>query len=227
MMSVLRVSIVSAFVTGLTACLTPSFNYLPATNNFSQPVVGTEASAIAGQPILLQGRFRSIEALYISEPVRVSWGYDLLPGYYLKQGEDELTETYLPGGAEPGNIGRSPFADDWQAVLTYKDTTRICVLTRLNVPVCTDSGHEDSVTVTSIEASYEQALIFQGRSETALKISYRELSNDPGRPSFDNDFEYDLSFSNKIAHFGAVLEIYEANEDRIRYRVLSGFRNTF
>ena len=44
------------------------------------------------------------------------------------------------------------------------------------------------------------------------------------RPSFSNDIEYDLSDSKQIGYKGALIEVTDANNQDIKYKVLKGFK---
>ena len=56
-----------------------------------------------------------------------------------------------------------------------------------------------------------------------LTLGYREFSNDKARPAFNNDVEYDLNSSKIIGYKGARIEVIEADNQNITYKVLSNF----
>lgn len=56
-----------------------------------------------------------------------------------------------------------------------------------------------------------------------LNISYREFSNSLARSAFNNDVEYDLSVSNIIDYNGASVEIIDADNSGITYKLLKNF----
>ena len=63
-----------------------------------------------------------------------------------------------------------------------------------------------------------------GKSGSKIKIGYREFINGMARPSFSNDIEYDLSDSKQIGYKGALIEVTDANNQDIKYKVLKGFK---
>ncbi len=69
----------------------------------------------------------------------------------------------------------------------------------------------------------QQTLLYSGRIGNRIRFSYREFSDGLARSSFTNDAEYDLSESRQIGYRGALIEVLDANNMRIRYRVLRNF----
>ena len=56
-----------------------------------------------------------------------------------------------------------------------------------------------------------------------IDVGYREFSNNNARPAFNNDVEYDLTQSRTIGYKGAQLEVIEATNQHIQYRVIRNF----
>lgn len=71
--------------------------------------------------------------------------------------------------------------------------------------------------------NFRQELIYNGRSGETVKFLYREFSGDYARPPFSQDVQYDLKDGNTIGFKGARIEIIEASNTRLSYRVLSSF----
>ena len=71
--------------------------------------------------------------------------------------------------------------------------------------------------------SFQQTLIYNGKVGERILLGYREFSNDFARPAFSNNVEYDLKSSNVIGYRGARLEVVEATNVGITYKVLAGF----
>ncbi len=72
-------------------------------------------------------------------------------------------------------------------------------------------------------ASFRQELIYNGRSGSAVRFTYRELSNSLMRPAFSQEANYDLSESHVIGFKGARIEIIDASNTRLKYKVISSF----
>jgi hypothetical protein len=73
--------------------------------------------------------------------------------------------------------------------------------------------------------SFKYELLYQGISKGTLRLSYREYSNDMARPSYFQDVSYDIpSFPAEVAFKSVRLEVINADNNGIRYRVLAGFQ---
>jgi len=70
---------------------------------------------------------------------------------------------------------------------------------------------------------FKQELIYNGRVGVALKFIYREFLNDYARPAFTQDLQYDLSESKIIGFRGMRIEIINATNTEIEYKVLNYF----
>jgi hypothetical protein len=70
---------------------------------------------------------------------------------------------------------------------------------------------------------FKKELIYQGRSGEVLKIQYREFLDDLARPAFYQDINYDFSPGGIIAFQSARIEVVDANNLWIKYRVLAGW----
>ena len=87
-----------------------------------------------------------------------------------------------------------------------------------------DSGNLAVVEkVVSSEANFVQELIYNGRSGDTLKFIYREFIDHMLRPSFSQDVQYDLAQSTEIGFKRARIEVIEASNTSITYRVRSNF----
>ena len=66
-------------------------------------------------------------------------------------------------------------------------------------------------------------MIYSGRVGDKIKAGYREFSNNLARPAFNNDVEYDLRESSVIGYKGARIEVVEATNEHIKYKVIQNF----
>ena len=71
----------------------------------------------------------------------------------------------------------------------------------------------------------QQVIVYSGLAKSELKILYREYVNDFARESFFQDatYEYSPPDSTKIKFKGAELEVLDATNTEIKYKVISGF----
>lgn len=70
---------------------------------------------------------------------------------------------------------------------------------------------------------YKQEFIFNGRVANNLKFIYREYVEDLARPSFTQELQYDLNESKIIGFKGMRLEVVNATNTNLDYKILSSF----
>lgn len=223
MKNLLSILVLSALLGG---CAAPKFNYQPATVDVSEPPIGEVVERQVGEELLHQGRYREYEALKVDAPARVSWAYTVMPGYFLKIGQDDQGDFFRIGGAgdESGFVQKAAIADPYSALLLKTDNT-LCVITFINAAACGWNGDGvGKIRKPIISADYiQRTLIYNGRVGEKVNIGYREFSGNAARSAFNNNVEYDLTESKEIAYRGARIEILDANNRSIRYRVISNF----
>lgn len=193
----------------------------------SEPPLNTTQTTNVGDVLLRQCKYKEHDALYLPTKADVSWAYSLLAGYYLKHGEDESGEYYLPAkGDDAGGVDKAVLADPWKSVMAKKDGKTLCVVTVFNATSCDDkvSFEHTKKAMLTID-SFQQTLIYSGKVGNKINIGYRESSGNLARPAFNNNVEYDLSESTIIGYKGAQLEVIEATNQHIKYRVIRNFNN--
>jgi hypothetical protein len=211
-------------VMGLVGCASPKYNYQATPQQISKPPLGSTNTVSVGDKLLTQGIFTEREALYLPKPVKVS-GYTLGQGYYLKTGDDKEAQYYQTINNIPnsGVVQKSFIADPSKAAM-LTNNKELCVITVFNAKSCTDQHDAKTTTVGIAEDnSFQQTLIYSGRIGNKINIAYREYSSNLARPAFNNDVEYDLSTSKEIGYKGALLEVVDATNQSITYKVLKNF----
>jgi hypothetical protein len=218
------VSIASGFLFG---CATPQYNYQPVAKDVSTPPLNTVTVANVGDEMLKQGKFIEREAIHLDRNIKFGLlgVYTLLPGYYVKTGEDQNSDFYLPAeGPDGGHVVKAALADPWASIQLYKGENRIGVVTVFHVHVLEQAiGVQRTTHLLLSDNSFQQTLIYSGKVGSKIKVGYREFSNNLARPAFNNDVDYDLNESTTIGYKGARVEILEATNQFVRYRVLQNF----
>ena len=72
--------------------------------------------------------------------------------------------------------------------------------------------------------NFKQELLYNGRSGSTIRFMYREFSGDLIRADFSQDLMYDIAEDNKVGFRDVVIEVIEATNTSITYRVLSHFQ---
>lgn len=85
---------------------------------------------------------------------------------------------------------------------------------------------EEAIYRDFVPDTYKKELVYNGRLENYIKVIYREYLNNWARPAFTQELQYDLNESNVIGFQGARIEILEATNTKITYKVLSHFPDT-
>jgi len=209
---------------GLAGCATPKYNYQAIPQNVSKPPINSINEAHVGDKMLEQGIFLEREALYVPKMTKHS-GYTFSEGYYLKVGEDAKGSYFqainmIPNG---GNLQKNIIVDPFKAVM-LDSKGEICIITIFNAKACTED-HQAKLSKIGVAAdnSFQQTLIYSGKVGNKINIGYREFSSNLARPAFNNDVEYDLSDSKQIGYKGALLEVIDANNQSIKYKVIKNF----
>lgn len=211
----------------LGGCVSPQYNYRPKAVDISDPPLNAVVIRSVGEPMLRQGTFVEHDGIQLSEPIKVGslGNYTFSTGHYLKHGESSAGKFYKPSNElGSGSVKAGGLADPFQTILIQAEDGKICGVTVFNAKTCTDAVgvREVKVPIASADA-FQQTLLYSGKVGNKISISYRESSGSMARPAFNHDAEYDLTESNVIGYRGATLEVIEANNQEIRYRVLRNF----
>jgi len=80
----------------------------------------------------------------------------------------------------------------------------------------------DSIFVSKTN-SFQQTMIYNGKSNNIIKFSYREFVDNYARDSFTAEVTYDLSESTIIGFKNFKAEIIESTNTQLKYRIISSF----
>ena len=71
--------------------------------------------------------------------------------------------------------------------------------------------------------SFRQEFVYNGRAGDVVRFMYREYKDDMARPAFTQNLVYDLGESSRIMFRSVEIDVVEAKNSEIKYRLLSGF----
>ncbi|MDB4794921.1 hypothetical protein OAG73_01820 [bacterium] len=71
--------------------------------------------------------------------------------------------------------------------------------------------------------SFDKQFIYNGKSGSTLKFTYREFNSGYARPAFNQDLNYDLTEGKIIGFKGARIEVIDTTNTSIKYKVLEPF----
>lgn len=206
----------------LSACTTVKYNGAKTTfKELSYPEEGSVAVASIGDELLTKGKLVQRSTLIVHDPVD-GFAYQIPAKSYDQIGYDSNQEFFSSLG-----VTKNALADPHHAMaisVIPKQPPEICVITVLGGDACYDANFSKGTKTSMEDNSFQQTLIYSGRIGDKINVGYREFNGRMARPAFNNDVEYDLSASNLISYKGAMLEIIEAGNNSIKYRVISNFR---
>ena len=210
---------------GLVGCVSPSYNAIPAIKNISKPPIGSINTANVGEHMLEQGVIRETDVLVVDGNTKVG-SYTIPAGRYSKTGDNEKGMYFNPITTSSVMVLKPFYADPLRVIMTTLNGD-LCVVTVFNVKSCEANKNFTVKKVTAMgENSFQQTLIYSGKVGNKINISYREFSGNLARPAFNNDVEYDLNQSKQIGYKGALLEVLDANNQSITYKILKNFNKT-
>lgn len=217
----------------LFGCAAPREFYRAKSIAISKPTIGEETIARPGDALLEQGTQREYDAIELTEPfgVGVTFGSFTLPaGRYLKSSEsyalsnidyfvwDEVSSPTQGGVVSGGETLK-------EVALSKKEGSKLVIVKTVNNKLYASDNHpfERVKAIVLDRDSFQQTLIYSGKVGNKINISYREFAGGMARAAFANSAEYDLSESKTIGYQGAQIEVIEATNQFIRYRVISNF----
>lgn len=231
----MRVLILGAAFIAVTGCTTVKNNYVPETTQISFPELNEVRTASLGDELVKQGTATTTRGaeLGMSNNIR---GVVLSPGFYPQIGEDKdhIFTSFTTNGMVEGmgrvTMNSSIFGSNVypQSIRFHKTKQETCIVGPgaygITQASCDTEYSYQFTTKPIISANnFQQTLIYSGRVGDRIRVSYRESSGNMARPAFSNEAEYDLSNSDIIAYRGARLRVLEADNESIRYEVLSNF----
>ena len=159
----------------LGGCVSPKYNYSPQMTEISEPPLNTVVSVNIGDNMLRQGKYAEHDAMYLKQDIKA--GYSFTRGYYLKKGEDDKSEFYLPSnGVDSGQVIRGALADPFKIMRLDKKSGKLCGISIFNLESCTSKAdyEKKKYPVTSSD-SFQQTLIYNGQppNQTSCELLKR------------------------------------------------------
>lgn len=199
----------------------------PVKTHISYPELGQENVAYIGDQLLRKGIMFTEDVLVISKDINVSalMSPILIPaGEYAKIGSDNTTDFYSSNGicSIIGSIKNCQFS----ALSVGKQiNAELCVVDLYGGDYCYAEAYARSTRTVKASNNFVQTLLYNGRVGNKINIGYREFNKTSARPAFSNDVEYDLNTSSTIGYKGAKLEVIDADNSSITYKVIRNFRD--
>lgn len=204
----------------------------PRTRTIDAPALNTSATAELGETVVEKGRLRTFDGLLLANELK--WGdgfllkkFTVSPGRLRARQQDSRFVYFYSDDMTSYDalLGTSPYAagglcrnlDGTGPIKGFISAGR-CNMNWNVAPDVTETQIQD---VDS--PGFRQELIYNGRSGDSLKFLYREFSGDMLRPPFSQEVQYDLNESQTIGFRGVRIEVIDATNTQLRYRVISSF----
>ena len=215
----------------LSACATAQ-GVSSQTEIIDRPPLNVVTKAELGDTIVEKGKVSTYDGLVLRNTV--SWGdgvlikkFTVFPGKLKARTQDANFIYFLSDNMTSGDVllGTKP----WPAGgLCIKKTDPTFLRGFMITGACTATPKPlpdvQRAKVMDVDMpSFRQELIYNGRSGDTVKFLYREFSGDYARPPFSQDVQYDLKDGTTIGFKGARIEIVEASNTQLTYRVVSSF----
>jgi len=214
-----RLIVALAAVLIFSGCTTVQYNGpKPVVTEVDYPPIGEVVTAYVGDHMVEKGTLYQAVSLRVSETIEGAL-YTIPAKSYPQIGYDDEQSFYDPTGVQ-----KSFLADPFKALSVDRNQNKeVCVVTVFGVESCFEGQFEEHEVILEGRNGFQQTLIYSGRVGNKVNVGYREFSSDRARPAFNNEVEYDLTESRIIGYKGAELEIIDADNSKIRYRVIKNF----
>lgn len=221
----------------LNSCAQKTISIIPLQNRSYDGIVSGILKKDLGEPLIIKGIEEYTKGIKFNDNINeiIKTQYVYVYDVNIKSGE-----VLYFGGVDKTN-GRNYF---------YSKKTKIITNTEIKQGVAIDFKnnkiylfnqfapfvYEKAFELDYIECEYvnndcnncfKQELVYNGKSSNIIKIIYREFSNDLARPAFTQELNYDLNDGNIISFKGCKIEVIEAKNTGIEYKILSTFADKY
>jgi hypothetical protein len=210
-------------------CSTSSLTPLSSSPQLVQePALGEQRTAEVGDTLVSTTRLVRIAAIHIADGIDEHTKIMHLPahltirsGMFLARYQHGAETCYVP--PEPAVLD----GEKVEAVVCVPPTGDPKVVTRDNpdepFPLSGPIRFERTTVVDHTAPAFQQELVYNGRAGSVVKFLYREFISEAARPAFSQDVQYDLNEGKTIGFKSARVEIIDATNTSITYRVLAHF----
>lgn len=190
-----------------------------AVHEATVPEIGATSTAGVGEHLLTQGYGFNTASIFVPEDQKMG-DVVILKGKYASSGAKAEYAGFR--GVNLRNIATGTETRGSIYLFSKDKGTRNACISRT---VCGELNYSlDRNTTIGGKKSFQRTLIYSGKIGDKITLGYREFTNDFARPAFSNDVVYDLSASTIVGYKGARLEVLQANNTEITYKVIADFQ---
>ncbi len=230
----LRNSALMAITLLLTACASAPPIVPPELQYVDVPPLNSQATAEIGETLVSKGKIYVFDGLELQERITdngFAREYYIEPGAMRLERIDAEGKQYFVPAMDAYFVNDKTFGRRVRPSNAYlilkKDgsleMTGYYDLTTAGKIVPATPRHKVGKVMDRKKPNFRQELLYGGRSGTQIKISYREFSDDFVRPGFSQEVQYDLSSDQTIGFKGVRIQVIEATNTTLKYKVLRSF----
>ena len=188
--------------------------------SFIVPEIGTVNTVYIGDPLVKEGFTAARDAINLKESIGSrGWPSYRPKGYYLLSGMTDNGHRVYEHNERISN------GFTWEHPQILEDSAGTVYINTASGELPLESSKfAKKKHIEDASDEYKQSLLYIGRENDIIKFTYREFSGDMARPAFTIDATYDIKDENVIRFKGVSLEVIEADNQTIKYKLLSGFR---
>lgn len=222
-------AVVGAALCLLASCVSAKRAITPATEIVDMPGLGIASTAELGNTLLAKGKIATCDAIFLKEQAVAGGGQGIVslivePQTLLAGIEDDKWIYFFANrviqrwntGDRLTMGGLKLSKQDRRTLQAFNEIVE--GLPMSNLPRF-DLGKSQALGT----PSFKQELIYNGRSGDTIRVLYREIAGDIMRAPFTQEAQYDLKDGNTIGFKGARIEVLEASNTSLSYKVLESF----
>lgn len=214
-----------AFAMAMTSCATTVTLSEPSRSEKDYPALNEVAKAYVGDRMLYQASLLEGEGMTILEDAAICNALvrEILvsKGSVFSKGLGSDGEIYYCGDTIWNNKFEGT-KTDYVACFTILPSGLF--KTRIHGSCSEPVKYELGTYVRAEPDNLQKTLMYSGKSGSVIYLSYREFSGDMARPAFTQDLTFDISTDNVVGAKGALIEILNASNTSVEYRVISTFK---
>jgi len=217
---------------GILGCASTTPNVAPEITNVDIPQIGKINTVDVGESAVQKARVYAFEAYELLQEVKhvgsgVAIGYTITlePGIYAATRRTLNSTYYIAVEDSVESCGLGICSRKSGGFYVDNITGEVYAFENMNMSVkLREPPNWRRTTHASIdEPSFRQELIYNGRSGSTVRFLYREFSRDMIRPAFSQELTYDLDEGSEIGFRGVRIEILDATNITLTYRVNKSF----
>jgi hypothetical protein len=206
----------------LTSCGVKRYSIIPNSETTYSPEINQSKTSEIGITLVSKETAKKYDAIEITKEVKIKTNVfkTLKIGeIFIKTFETEQFDLYA--NMDNPNFGIA-LSKNNKSTKTYS-ITPVGTGLQFQIPrYALEYKQTEKIPIKSYDY-FKQEFIYNGRVGNGIKFIYREFVNDNVRPAFTQDLQYDLSDDSIIGIRGLRLEVVNATNTKIEYKILNHF----